>query len=76
MAKYNSIVLICAGNCKPICHGGTSHGCKDGINGKLDKEIYMKQPEGYVDAKQPHKVCKLNKSIYGLKQSARVGTLQ
>ena len=41
------------------------------LNGKLDNEIYMKQPEGYVDAKQPHKVFKLNKSIYGLKQSAR-----
>ena len=41
------------------------------LNGKLDNEIYMKQPEGYVGAKQPHKVCKLNKSIYGLKQSAR-----
>ena len=29
----------------------------------------MKQPEGFIDKKKP--VCKLNKSLYGLKQSAR-----
>ena len=40
------------------------------LNGDLDAEIYMKQPDGFV--KDPSKVCKLNKSIYGLKQSARL----
>ena len=39
--------------------------------GALDEEIYMKQPEGYIDEKRPDYVCKLNKSIYGLKQAAR-----
>ena len=37
--------------------------------GDLDCDIYMEQPEGYVKGKD--KVCKLNKAIYGLKQSAR-----
>ena len=41
------------------------------LNGELKDEIYMKQPEGYVDEKYPKKVCKLNRSLYGLKQSAR-----
>ena len=41
------------------------------LNGILDEEIYMKQPPGYVDARFPHKVCRLRKSLYGLKQSAR-----
>ena len=41
------------------------------LNGLLDCEIYMSQPEGIVDPDRPNDVCKLNKSIYGLKQSAR-----
>jgi hypothetical protein len=41
------------------------------LNGKLEEEIFMKQPEGFVDEKNPNKVCRLNSSLYGLKQSAR-----
>lgn len=42
------------------------------LNGKLDKVIYMKQPPGFaVDGKEKH-VCLLKRSLYGLKQSARV----
>ena len=41
------------------------------LNGNLDEEIYMKQPKGYVDTKNPDYVCKLQKSLYGLKQAAR-----
>ena len=40
-------------------------------NGSLDCEIYMSQPEGFVDPDRPNHVCKLKKSIYGLKQSSR-----
>ena len=39
--------------------------------GDLEEGLFMKQPEGFVDKNQPHKVCKLKKSLYGLKQSAR-----
>ena len=41
------------------------------LQGDLDNDIYMKQPEGYVDSEKPNHVCKLNKAIYGLKQAAR-----
>ena len=40
-------------------------------NGKLDEEIYMQQPEGYVKPGEEHLVCNLEKSLYGLKQSSR-----
>ena len=38
--------------------------------GDLEEEIYMRQPEGYHQG-GPNRVCKLQKSLYGLKQSAR-----
>ena len=41
------------------------------LNGKLDEEIYMSQPMGFEVKGQERKVCKLKRSIYGLKQSSR-----
>nr|GEZ28358.1 putative retrotransposon protein [Tanacetum cinerariifolium] len=37
----------------------------------VHEDIYMEQPEGYVDPKYPNRVCKLQRSIYGLKQASR-----
>ncbi|GJZ33403.1 retrotransposon protein, putative, ty1-copia subclass [Tanacetum coccineum] len=41
------------------------------LNGYLDEDIYMVQPEGFVDPKHPRKVCKLQRSIYRLKQESK-----
>jgi hypothetical protein len=40
------------------------------LYGKLDEEIYMKQPEGFKIKGQEHKVLQLHQAIYGLKQAA------
>src|SRR6266536_2382456 len=41
------------------------------FNGFLKEELYMMQPEGFVDPKNADKVCKLQHSIYGLVQESR-----
>ena len=39
------------------------------LNGDLDEEIYMEQPEWIIVPGQEKKVCRLVKSLYGLKQA-------
>ena len=41
------------------------------LNGFLEEELYMMQSEGFVDPKGANKVCKLQRSIYGLVQASR-----
>ena len=41
------------------------------LNGTLEEDIYMQQPAGYVQPGKEKMVCKLKKSLYGLKQSPR-----
>ncbi|GJS32669.1 retrotransposon protein, putative, ty1-copia subclass [Tanacetum coccineum] len=41
------------------------------LNGHLLEEVYIEQPEGFVSPKYPNRVCKLKRSIYGLKQASR-----
>ncbi|RVW94715.1 Retrovirus-related Pol polyprotein from transposon TNT 1-94 [Vitis vinifera] len=41
------------------------------LNGDIDETIYMVQPENFVSKDSKNMVCKLTKSIYGLKQASR-----
>jgi hypothetical protein len=41
------------------------------LNGELEEDIYMDQPQGFVQDGKEHLVCKLKKSLYKFKQSPR-----
>jgi hypothetical protein len=46
------------------------------LNGNMTKDVYMTQPKGFVDPKYAGKICKLQKSIYGLKQASQSWNLR
>ncbi|XP_012833184.1 PREDICTED: uncharacterized protein LOC105954060 [Erythranthe guttata] len=53
------------------CRSGRMDIKKIFLTGSLEERIYMMQPDGFMAKGQEHMVCKLKKSIYGLKQASR-----
>ncbi|GKE82000.1 retrovirus-related pol polyprotein from transposon TNT 1-94 [Tanacetum coccineum] len=41
------------------------------LNGPLKGEVYVSQPDGFIDPDHPEKVYRLRKALYGLKQAPR-----
>ena len=41
------------------------------LNGEIDQEVYIEQPEGFIIHESESHVCKLKKALYGLKQAPR-----
>jgi hypothetical protein len=46
------------------------------LNGNLTEDVHMTQLEGFIDPKHARKICKLQKSIYGLKQASQSWNLR
>jgi hypothetical protein len=46
------------------------------LNGELKEEVYVMQPPGFVKENQEHKVYKLNKALYGLRQAPRAWNIK
>nr|GEV66848.1 retrovirus-related Pol polyprotein from transposon TNT 1-94 [Tanacetum cinerariifolium] len=58
--------------CRSQEHGSLSNGCEDRVlNGNLREEVYVSQPDRFVDQDNPNHVYKLQKALYGLKQAPR-----
>ncbi|GJV25069.1 retrotransposon protein, putative, ty1-copia subclass [Tanacetum coccineum] len=43
------------------------------LNGDLEKVLYMNQPEGFMTSRLESKVCRLVKSLYGLRKASKQG---
>eukprot|EP00253_Pinus_taeda_P024914 PITA_24914 len=41
------------------------------LNGDLNEEVYIEQPDGFILGNDPNLVCRLKKALYGLKQAPR-----
>ena len=71
VAKLNTIrvLLSLATNLDwPLCQLDVKNAF---LNGDLTKEVYMKIPSGFETPGTKNQVCKLKRSLYGLKQSPR-----
>ena len=69
--KYQSLRTILALACEENMHVHQMDVKTAFLNGELEEEVYMEQPDFLVEKKSKDKVWKLKKALYGLKQAPR-----
>lgn len=74
VARYTSIRTLIAIAVQRKMHIHQMDAVTAFLQGELSENIYMMQPDGFHDG--TNRVCKLNKSIYGLKQAGRVWNIK
>lgn len=74
VARYSSIRFLLAMSVKYELQIHQMDAVTAFLQGELDEEIYMRQPVCFSD--KSSKVCRLRKSLYGLKQSSRVWNMK
>lgn len=71
VVRYSSLRLLFALTVEKNLHLHQMDVASAYLNGILNEEVYMEQPEKFEDKNFPNKVCKLKKALYGLKQAGR-----
>jgi hypothetical protein len=74
VVRYTSIRFLIALAVKKGMHIHQMDAVTAFLQGEIDKEIFIKQPEGFEDGS--NRVCRLKKAIYGLKQSSRMWNIR
>lgn len=69
MVKPGTIRTILTGSLTGLANALTR--CQECLHGTLMETVYCTQPVGFVDSTHPNMVCKLNWSLYDLKQVPR-----
>lgn len=70
--KLTTLRLILALKAKLKLKGKQADVTNAFLYATVEEEIYMEQPEGFVDPERPHLVCRMLKSLYGLKQAPKL----
>jgi len=71
VARYEAIRALLAASVKEELYVDQMDVVSAYVQGELSDEVFMEQPEMFIEEDQEDMICKLNKPLYGLKQSGR-----
>ena len=71
VARMEAIIMILAYACSKDIKVYHMHVKSSFLNGELEEEVYIEQPEGFQLSKNEDHVCRLKRALYGLKKAPR-----